>query len=131
MAQREYQKFSKRERQIMDIIHQLGEASVNDVLDRLPDPPGYNSVRMLMNILERKGFLKHHQIKNRYIYSATAQKEEVKKSALDHLLKTFFGGSTPKVVSTLLEQRNLSEADLDELSQMIEAAKKQQKDDGN
>ena len=55
----------------------------------------------------------------------------MKKSALDHLLKTFFGGSTPKVVSTLLQQRNLSEADLEELSQMIEAAKKQQQDDGN
>lgn len=131
MAQKDYQKLSKRERQIMDIIHQLGEASVNDVLDRLIDPPGYNSVRMLMNILERKDFLKHHKEKNRYIYSATAKKEEVKKSALDHLLKTFFGGSAPKVVSTLLQQRNLSEADLEALSQMIEAAKKQQKDDGN
>lgn len=131
MAQKDYQKLSKRERQIMHIIHQLGEGSVSDVLDRLPDPPGYNSARMLMNILERKGFLKHHQEKNKYIYSATAQTEEVKKSALDHLLKTFFGGSTPKVVSTLLQQRNLSEGDLEELSQMIEAAKKQQKNDGN
>lgn len=129
MAQKDYQKLSKRERQIMHIIHQLGEAGVSDVLDRLPDPPGYNSVRMLMNILERKGFLKHHQEKNRYIYTATAQTEEVKKSALDHLLKTFFGGSTPKVVSTLLEQRDLSENDLEELSKMIEAAKKQQKND--
>ena len=131
MSQKDYQKLSKRERQIMDIIHQLGEASVAEVLDRLPDPPGYNSARMLMNILERKGMLKHRQEKKRYIYSATTKTEEVKKSALDHLLKTFFGGSAPKVVSTLIQERNLSPEDLDELSQMIEKAKQEQNNDGN
>ena len=66
MSNEIYEDLSKRERQIMDIVHRLGEASVGEVLDELSHPPGYNSVRMLMNILEEKGHLKHRNEKNKY-----------------------------------------------------------------
>ena len=118
-----YDDLSKRERQIMDIIHRLGEASVGEVLDELSNPPGYNSIRMLMNILEEKGHLKHRNEKNKYFYSATLQKEVVKKSALEHLLSTYFNRSVPEVMSALLSQKKISSAELQELSELIKRAK--------
>ena len=123
MSSEIYEDLSKRERQIMDIIHRLGEASVGDVLEKLSNPPGYNSVRMLMNILEEKGHLKHRNEKNKYYYSATLQKEVVKKSALDHLLSTYFNKSIPDVMSALLAQKKVSPTELEELSEMIQKAK--------
>ncbi len=123
MSSEIYEDLSKRERQIMDIIHRLGEASVGEVLEELSNPPGYNSVRMLMNILEEKGHLKHRNEKNKYFYSATLQKEVVKKSALDHLLSTYFNRSVPEVMSALLSQKRISANELEELSALIQKAK--------
>lgn len=123
MSSEIYEDLSKRERQIMDIIHRLGEASVGEVLEELSNPPGYNSVRMLMNILEEKGHLKHRNEKNKYIYSATLQKEVAKKSALDHLLSTYFNRSVPEVMSALLSQKRISATELEELSELIQKAK--------
>ena len=123
MPEEIYDDLSKRERQIMDIIHRLGEASVGEVIEELSNPPGYNSIRMLMNILEEKGHLKHRNEKNKYFYSATLQKEVVKKSALNHLLSTYFNRSVPEVMSTLLSQKKISAAELEELSNLIKKAK--------
>ena len=123
MAEAEYQNLSKRERQIMNILHQLNEGSVQEVVDGLLDPSGYNSIRMLMNILVKKGHLQHRKEKKKYIYYPTLRKEIAKKSALDHIMTTYFEKSVPKVVSTLLSNKDLSASDLDELSQLIEAAK--------
>lgn len=123
MSNEIYEDLSKRERQIMDVIHRLGEASVGEVLEKLSNPPGYNSVRMLMNILEEKGHLKHRNEKNKYFYSATLQKDVVKKSALDHLLSTYFNRSVPEVMSTLLSQKRISATELEELSELIRKAK--------
>ena len=123
MSNEIYEDLSKRERQIMDVIHRLGEASVGEVLEKLSNPPGYNSVRMLMNILEEKGHLKHRNEKNKYFYSATLQKDVVKKSALDHLLSTYFNRSIPEVMSTLLSQKRISATELEELSELIRKAK--------
>ena len=124
MAKPDYKNLSKRERQIMDILHQIGEGSVNDVLEKLVDPSGYNSIRMLMNILEKKGHLEHRTEKKKYVYFPIMKKEVAKKSALDHIMTTYFDKSVPKVVSTLLSDKKLTGADLDELSDMIEKAKK-------
>ena len=112
----------------MDIIYQLGQASVADVLDKLPDPPGYNSVRVLLNILEKKGYLTHHKKGQKYIYAPVELPDKTKNSALDHIVNTFFGGSTPRAVSALLDA-DLSKGELDELAAMIEKAK-QKKEDG-
>lgn len=123
MANKDYQQLSKRERQIMDVLHQVGEGSVQEVLDRLPDPSGYNSIRMLMNILEKKGHLQHRIEKKKFIYYPTLKKELAKKSALEHMMTTYFEKSVPKVVSALLSDKKLTEADLDVLSELIEKAK--------
>lgn len=130
MKQHPYHSLSMRERQIMDALHAMGQGSVSDVLDRIPNPTSYNSVRILMNILENKGFLRHHKEKNKYIYQPTLQQEEAKKSAIDHLLSIHFDKSVPQVVSALLSHKQLSKEELDQLSQMIEQAKTGNNDDG-
>lgn len=129
MKKPNYLDLSRRERQIMDIIFRIGEASVSDVLKNLPDPPGYNSVRVLLTILEEKGHLSHRKDGQKYIYFPVELHERTKKHALAHLLDTFFEGSTPKVLSTLLDisASDLSEEELQELSNMIEQAKKEKK----
>ena len=130
MSNDPYISLSKRQRQIMDIIHQLGEASVGDVLEKMPDEVGYDSVRILMGILVKKGFLQHRNEKNKYYYSPTVGKGELEKSVINHLLKTHFKKSVPQVVSALLSHRKVSDAELDELARMIEEARKKSGNDG-
>ena len=127
MERSPYIDLSRRERQIMDIIYRFGEASVADVLNNLLYPPGYNSVRVILTILEDKGHLTHKQEGQRYIYMPVEHRERAKKSVLKHLITTFFENSTPKVLSALLDisASDLSEVELDELSKMIEQAKKE------
>jgi predicted transcriptional regulator len=117
---------SRRETQIMDVIFELGEATAADILERLPYPPSYSAVRALLAILEAKGHLTHRREGARYIYKATLPAEKVKKSALDYLLKTFFGGSAPQFVATLLSTKDLSKEELDELARLIEQARKEE-----
>ncbi len=83
-----------RERQIMDVLFAMGEASVGEVRDRLADPPSYSAVRTMIRLLESKGLLKHRQEGTKYIYRPTQSKASASKSALNHLVATFFGGST-------------------------------------
>ncbi len=127
MAKKDYENLSKRERQIMNVLHQLGEGSVGAVLERLTDPSGYNSIRKLMNILEEKGLLQHRKEKNKYIYFPTVKKEVAKKSALKLLVETYFDRSVPSIVSTLLADKKLTAKDLDEISDMIAAAKRKKR----
>ena len=82
-----------RERQILDAIYQLGEASVAEVLARLADPPSYSAVRTMIRALEAKGLLRHRQIGTRYVYRPTRLRESASRSALAHVMRTFFGGS--------------------------------------
>jgi len=102
---------SRRERQIMDIVYELNEATVAQVLDLIPDPPSYSTVRALLRVLEEKGHLIHKQQGPRYIYSPTLPREEASQNALKHVLKTFFDNSTEDIVAALL---NISEEDLSE-----------------
>ncbi len=122
-----YLNLSRRESQIMDIIYRLGEASVANVLEALPDPSGYNSVRVILTILEKKGYLIHNKEGQKYVYTPTELPEKTRRSVLKHLMSTFFDGSTPQILSTLLDMSasELSEKELDELSEMIEKAKKE------
>src|SRR5262245_25650270 len=116
---------SRRETQIMDVVFQLGEATAAEIMERLPEPPSYSAVRALLTILEEKGHLTHRREGARYIYVATLSAEKAKKSALSHLLKTFFDGSASQVVATLLSTHDLSKEELEELSNLIEQAKKE------
>lgn len=118
---------SRRERQIMDVVYRLGKAAVNDVLERLPDPPSYSAVRALMRILEEKGHLKHEQDGPRYVYIPTVPRDAAQGAALSHMVRTFFGGSTEAAVAALLElpEHGLSENELSRLSHLIDEARKQ------
>jgi predicted transcriptional regulator len=118
---------SRRERQIMDVVYRLGTATVTDVLERLPDPPSYSAVRALMRILEEKGHLSHEQDGPRYVYLPTVPRDAAQASALSHLVRTFFGGSTEAAVAALLDlpEHGMSEGELNRLSRLIEDARGQ------
>ena len=118
---------SRRERQIMDAVYRLGRATVQDVLDSLPDPPSYSSVRAMMGLLEQKGHLKHEQDGPRYVYLPAVSRDRARRSALRHLLQTFFNGSPEQVVAALLDSPDakLSRPELDRLARLIEGAKRE------
>ncbi len=117
-------KLSRRERQIMNIIYERGSASVADVLAELPDAPSYSTVRALLRILEEKGHLVHEKDGPRYIYRATQPRHQVGRSALKQIVQTFFDKSVEKTVATLVSDAEISDDELDRLSQLIEQAKK-------
>lgn len=102
---------SRRERQIMDILFRREEASAADVLNALPDPPSYSAVRALLNVLEEKGFVRHVRRGRAYIYSPTAKRSEASKSALKHVVQTFFDDSVEQVVATLISMSDAKVSD--------------------
>jgi predicted transcriptional regulator len=114
-----------RERQIMDAIHRLGEASVNEVRDQLPDPPSYSAVRTMIRLLEQKGWLRHRQEGVKYVYRSTQPLDRARKSALRHLLDTFFRGSTGDAVAALLDlsSEELTPEEFDRLTKLIDDAR--------
>jgi len=118
-------RLSRRERQIMDAIYALGQASAAQVQERLPDPPSYSSVRKLLQILEEKGHLRHAQEGQRYVYVPTRPRQSAAKSAMKQVLTTFFGGNLETAVATLLSEAetNLSDEQAARLAALIEAAK--------
>lgn len=121
------QELGRRERQIMDAVYQLGEASVGDVLERLPDPPSYSAVRTMIRLLERKGYLRHRKAGVKYVYRPTEPHESASRSAIGHLLDTFFGGSASDAVAALLDvsSKRLSDADYRRMQQLIEDARRE------
>ena len=120
------QPLGHRERQIMDAAYRFGEASVGDVLKDIPNPPSYSSVRKMLNVLERKGFLKHRREGTKYIYRPTKSHQSASRSAVKHLLSTFFSGSTTEAVNTILDisSTKLTADDFDRLRRIIEEARK-------
>ena len=117
-------KLSRRERQIMNIVYQREHVSVADVLEDLPDQPSYSTVRALLRILEEKGHLAHEKDGKRYIYRPTQPRQQAGRSALKQIFHTFFDKSIEKTVMTLISDVDLSDEELDRLSQLIESAKK-------
>ena len=113
----------KRERQIMNVLYERGRASVAEILSDLPDPPSYSSVRAMLRYLEDKGHVRHEQDGPRYLYLPSAARSTVRKSALGHVVRTFFGGSVPTAVAALLESTPLSRDEYDRLSKLLQAAR--------
>ena len=115
----------RRERQIMDVVYRLGRASVTDVREHLSDPPSYSAVRAMLNLLEEKGHLTHEQDGLRYIYKPTAARSQLRRSALRHLVHTFFDGSPTSAVAALLEMADgeLSASERARLAKMVAQAK--------
>ena len=119
--------FTRRERQIMEVIYREGRATATDVLTRLPDPPSYSAGRALLRILEQKGHVRHVEEGNRYVYLPTVPADRARRSALRSLLQTFFQGSPEKAVAALLDmsRSELSEQELDRLSRLIDQAREE------
>jgi predicted transcriptional regulator len=117
---------SRRESQIIDAVYQLGEASVSDILQRMDDPPSYDSVRIILGILTEKGHLKHYTKNRRYIYQPTVPRGKASRSAIQSLIHTFFGGSPSKAILTLLDMSsdNMSAEELEQIAARIEKDKK-------
>ena len=122
MALSSHHQLSRRERQIMDIIYRLGEATAAEVMENLPDPPSYSAVRALMRILEEKTHLRHRQEGPRYVYTPTVPLDAAKQSALKHVLSTFFEGSVSQAVAALLDlgRDDLTDAELERLARLID-----------
>jgi predicted transcriptional regulator len=119
--------FTRREREIMDILYRRGRATAAEVLEDMAEPPTYSAVRALLRILEDEGHIKHVQEGPRYVYLPAVARNDARKSALSHVVTTFFDGSVEQVVATLVEssRSKLSKDELERLAQLIEKAKKE------
>jgi BlaI family penicillinase repressor len=120
---------SRRERQIMDILYQRGKASAAEVREAMADAPSYSAVRAMLRILEEKGHLKHQEEGLKYVYAPTVGRDKAKRSAVKHLLDTFFNGSPEQIMAALLDvsSTRLTHEELDRMSEMIEKARKEGK----
>jgi predicted transcriptional regulator len=118
---------TRREREIMDILHRRGRATAQEVLGELPDPPSYSAVRALLRLLEERGHVRHTQEEQRYVYRPTVARGDARRSALAHVVKTFFAGSVEEAVTALVEssRTKLSRDELDRLSDLIDRARKE------
>lgn len=121
---------SRRERQILDILYRAGRATAAEVLAGLPDPPSYSAVRAMLRILEEKGHVRHEQDAARYVFFPTVARDVAKRSALRHVIKTFFDGSASQVMAALMDisGRELNEAELSRLQTLINDAKQRRKE---
>jgi BlaI family transcriptional regulator, penicillinase repressor len=118
---------SRRERQIMDVVYRRGRATAAEVLEGLSEPPSYSAVRALLRVLEEKGHLRHEQEGAAYVYLPTVSRDAASRSAVKHLVHTFFEGSAERAMAALLDvsQSKLSKDELGRISQLIAAAKKE------
>ena len=116
---------SRRERQIMEILYQRGQASAADVREAMEDAPSYSAVRAMLRVLEEKGHVKHQNDGLKYVFVPVVNQEKAKRSAVKHLLETFFSESPEQVVAALLDvsSKRLTREELDRMSKLIENAK--------
>jgi BlaI family penicillinase repressor len=120
---------SRRERQIMEILYQRGKASASEVKESMGDAPGYSAVRAMLRVLEEKGHVKHQAEGLKYVYLPIITRDKAKRTAMKHLLDTFFGDSPEQVVAALLDvsSKRLTREELDRMAEMIEKAKREGK----
>ena len=120
---------SRRERQIMEILYRRGKASATEVREAMPDAPGYSAVRAMMRVLEEKGHVRHQAEGLKYVFAPTVGRDKAKRTALKHLVDTFFAGSPEQAVAALLDvsSARLTGAELDRMAQMIERARREEK----
>jgi predicted transcriptional regulator len=119
------ERLGRRERQIMDILYRRGKANAQEVLSDLPDPPTYTAVRGMLRLLESKGYLRHEQEGPRYVYFPTANPDRVGKSAVKHLVRTFFDNSASSAVAAMvgMYESRWTDEDLDQIAKLIEKAR--------
>jgi predicted transcriptional regulator len=120
---------TKRERQIMDRLYRLGRATANEILDGLSGHPSSSTVRTQLRVLESKGFIRHEEEGLRYVYMPTVPRHAARRSALKHLVDTFFDGSNAKVVAALLggDCGRVTDEDLDRIAALVSGAKNERR----
>ena len=122
------EKLTRREREIMDAIYALDDnASAEQIRERLSDPPGYSAVRAMLVRLEAKGHIRHREEGLRYVYSTTVPRATARRTALQQLVRVFFGGSAGEAATALLKQEAWSDKDLDALRTEIDRVRKQRR----
>ena len=116
---------SRRERQIMDVLYQKGRATAAEVMELLPDPPSYSSVRALLRILEEKGHARHEMVGTKYVFIPSVHRDKAKRSAIRHLVQTFFDGSPERAVAALLDLSSgrLSDEEVERMTRLIEKSR--------
>jgi predicted transcriptional regulator len=119
------QLLTKRERQIMDVLYRLGRATATEIMAEVPGSPGNSTIRTQLRVLERKGHVKHEEIGLRYIYLPTVPRHSARKSALRHVVDTFFDGSSAKAVAALLggEAARVSDDELERIADLVRTAR--------
>jgi BlaI family transcriptional regulator, penicillinase repressor len=118
---------TRREREIMDILYRRGRATAHEVLAEMAHPPSYSAVRALLRLLEERGHIRHVEEGQKYVYSPAATRSHARKTALAHVVRTFFHGSVEQAVAALVEssRSKLSHDELERLAKLIEGAKKE------
>jgi len=116
---------TRRERQVMNILHRRGASTVTEIMDELPDPPTYSAVRSILRILGEKDLVRHREDGPRYIYEPTDSTERVRADALEHVVDTYFAGSTEQAVTALLRlaDTDMSDAEIKRLREKIKGAR--------
>jgi len=125
MSKKTYLRLSNRERQIMDVLYRLGQATAAEVMEELADPPSYSAVRATLRILEEKGQVRHEEQGPRYVFKPAVARDRAKRTAVRHLVSTFFDGSPEAAMATLLDESasKLSDSDYERLKTLIDEAK--------
>jgi predicted transcriptional regulator len=116
---------TKRERQIMDVLYKLGRGTAAEIMERVAGAPGYSTVRTQLRVLETKGHVRHEEQGLRYIYMPTVPRHSARRSALKHLVDTFFDGSSAKAVAALLggEAARVTDDELDRIAKLVKDAR--------
>ena len=129
MAERHLSQLTRRERQIMDILFREGRATAAEVMKALPGDPNYSTVRTQLRVLEEKGHVTHVEEGLRYVYTPVVARAAARKSALRHMVDTFFDGSVEQVVGALLggEASRVSADELERIDELIAKARKERK----
>jgi len=127
MTQPIHNQLGRRERQIMDAIYRLGRASVAEVRESISDPPSYSAVRAMLGFLEDKGYLRHEREGMKYVYLPTVDAKQARRSALQHMVRTFFNGSAAQAAAALIEMNDtqLSQEEIKRLSELIKKARQE------
>lgn len=118
---------SPRERQVMDAIYRLGRGTVAEIIDQMEDPPSYSAVRAVLRVLEEKGQVRHHADGPRYVYRPAVEAERARRSALRHLVRTFFDGRAEEAALALLKMSDaeVSEGEIARLAERVEKARRE------
>ena len=122
-----HQDLSRRERQIMEIVYRNTRASVEEIRAEMSPPVSYSAVRVIVNVLERKGHLRHTRSGKKYIYRPSVPRASAVKGALNHLLRTYFDGSLPRAVAAMvrLRARDMTDEDMRQLVEEIEKSRRE------